>query len=110
MLFREPVQRTSKAGKAFVTATIHAKDGDASQWWKVVAFSETAQAELMRLTDGGIGLTPTRGQSRASQASSSATSASICSMVSLAASRTIPRFFANESGRVVAAMKPTATR
>lgn len=106
MLFREPVQRTSKAGKAFVTATIHAKDGDASLWWKVVAFSETA--ELMRLTDGEIGLTPTRGQSRASQASSSATSASICSMVPLAASRTIPRFFANESGRVVAAMKSTA--
>jgi len=51
-LFREPEQCTSKAGKPFVTATIRAKDGDASQWWKVLAFSESVQAELMRLTDG----------------------------------------------------------
>ena len=28
-LFRAPEQRTSKAGKPFVTATIRAKDGDA---------------------------------------------------------------------------------
>ena len=51
-LFREPEQRTSKAGKPFVTATIRAKDGDSWQWWKVLAFQECAQAELMRLTDG----------------------------------------------------------
>jgi single-stranded DNA-binding protein len=51
-LFRAPEQRTSKAGKPFTTATIRAKDGDASQWWRVTAFSETAQAELMRLGDG----------------------------------------------------------
>jgi hypothetical protein len=36
----------------FVTATIRAKDGEASQWWRVTAFSDTAQAELMRLGDG----------------------------------------------------------
>jgi hypothetical protein len=42
------------------------------------------------------------------QASTPATSASICSMVLLTASRTMQRFFANESGRVVAAMKLTA--
>jgi single-stranded DNA-binding protein len=51
-LFRAPEQRTSKAGKPFVTATIRAKEGEASQWWKVVTFSETSQAELMRLGDG----------------------------------------------------------
>jgi single-stranded DNA-binding protein len=51
-LFRPPEQRTSKAGKPFVTATIRVKDGDESQWWKVLAFSESSQAELMRLTDG----------------------------------------------------------
>jgi single-stranded DNA-binding protein len=51
-LFREPEQRTSKSGKPFVTATIRAKDGEASQWWRITAFSETAQAELMRLVDG----------------------------------------------------------
>jgi single-stranded DNA-binding protein len=51
-LFRAPEQRTSKAGKPFVTATIRAKDGDASQFWRITAFSESAQAELMRLGDG----------------------------------------------------------
>jgi single-stranded DNA-binding protein len=51
-LFRAPEQRTSKAGKPFVTATIRAKDGEASQWWRVTAFSESAQAELMRLSEG----------------------------------------------------------
>jgi single-stranded DNA-binding protein len=51
-LFRAPEQRTSKAGKLYVTATIKAKDGDAFQFWRVTAFSESVQAELMRLTDG----------------------------------------------------------
>jgi single-stranded DNA-binding protein len=51
-LFRAPEQRTSKAGKLYVTATIKAKDGDTFQFWRVTAFSESAQAELMRLTDG----------------------------------------------------------
>ena len=51
-LFRGPAQRTSKTGKPFVTATILAKDWEAAQWWKVLAFSETVQSELMRLTDG----------------------------------------------------------
>src|ERR1700682_2957458 len=48
-LFHAPEQRISKAGKPFVTATIRAKDGEASQWWRVTAFSETACAELLRL-------------------------------------------------------------
>jgi hypothetical protein len=51
-LFREPEQRTSKAGKPFVAATIRAKDGKAAQWWRLIAFVESAEAELMRLTDG----------------------------------------------------------
>jgi single-stranded DNA-binding protein len=51
-LFRPPESRTSKAGTPFVTATIRVKDGEAAQWWRVTAFSETAQAELMRLGDG----------------------------------------------------------
>ncbi len=51
-LFRAPEQRTSKAGRPFVTATIRVKDGDASQWWRVTAFSESVQAELMRLDEG----------------------------------------------------------
>lgn len=36
----------------FVTATLRAKDGDATSWWKLLAFSESAGAELMRLGDG----------------------------------------------------------
>jgi hypothetical protein len=52
VLFRSPEQRTSKAGKPFVTATLKVKDGEASQWWRVTAFSESAQAEIMRLADG----------------------------------------------------------
>ena len=51
-LFRAPEQRTSKNGRAFVVATIRAKDGETSQWWKAIAFSESAGAELLRLSDG----------------------------------------------------------
>jgi single-stranded DNA-binding protein len=49
---RPPEQRTGKSGKQFAKATVRVKDGDASQFWTVMAFGETAQAELMRLRDG----------------------------------------------------------
>jgi hypothetical protein len=53
VLYRAPESRTSKAGKPFVTATIKAKEGaEALQWWKVLTFSESTGAELMRLVDG----------------------------------------------------------
>jgi single-stranded DNA-binding protein len=51
-LFKAPEQRISKTGRPYVTATIRAKDGEASQWWRVTAFSESAQVELMRLGEG----------------------------------------------------------
>jgi single-stranded DNA-binding protein len=51
-LFRAPEQRTSKAGKAFWTATIKAKGDDALAWWKIIVFSESAGADLLRLSDG----------------------------------------------------------
>jgi single-stranded DNA-binding protein len=51
-LFKAPEQRTSKTGRPYVTATIRTKDGEASQWWRVTVFSESAQAELMRLGEG----------------------------------------------------------
>jgi hypothetical protein len=51
-LFRAPEQRMSKAGKPYWSATARVKDGDASRWWKIVLFSESAGAELMRLGDG----------------------------------------------------------
>jgi hypothetical protein len=50
-LFRAPEQRTSKAGKLYVTATIKARDGDALQFWRVTGFSDSVQTELMRLGD-----------------------------------------------------------
>jgi single-stranded DNA-binding protein len=51
-IFRKPEYRTSKSGKQFVTAAVRVKDGDGSQFVRVVAFSESAMAELMRLSDG----------------------------------------------------------
>jgi single-stranded DNA-binding protein len=51
-LFKAPEGRTSKSGKPFVTATIRAKDGDAMTFIRIVAFSETAQTELLRLREG----------------------------------------------------------
>jgi single-stranded DNA-binding protein len=52
-LFRAPEQQTSKAGKPFVSATIKVADGNAAvDFWSVLAFSESAQSELMRLNEG----------------------------------------------------------
>lgn len=51
-LFRSAEQRTSKSGKPFVTATLRCREGEATEWWKVLLFSESAQAELLRLQDG----------------------------------------------------------
>ena len=48
----KPGQCASKAGKPFVKATLKAKDCNDTQWWKVLAFSESIQAELLRLQDG----------------------------------------------------------
>jgi hypothetical protein len=52
VLFRAPEQRLSKSGKAFWSATLKVRDGDATAWWKLLVFSESAGAELMRLGDG----------------------------------------------------------
>jgi single-stranded DNA-binding protein len=51
-LFKAPEQKQSKAGKPFVSATVKCGAGEQTQWWRVIAFSETAQAELLRLGDG----------------------------------------------------------
>ncbi len=51
-VFREPAQRTSKAGKPFVVATMKVAADNETQFWTALAFGETAQAELMRLADG----------------------------------------------------------
>jgi hypothetical protein len=52
-LFRDPESRVAKSsGKPFTVATLKVKDGDATSWWKALAFNEAAQAELLRLRDG----------------------------------------------------------
>ena len=51
-LFKMPEQRVSKSGKPYITASLKVKDGAELQWWRVTAFSETAQTELMRLVAG----------------------------------------------------------
>jgi single-stranded DNA-binding protein len=48
-LWKNPEQRSSsKSGKLFVTATLK----DDAEFWSVTAFSESAQAELLRLGAG----------------------------------------------------------
>lgn len=51
-LFRAPERKMSKANKPYVAATIRAREGDGQQFWKLLAFNETAQNELMRLGQG----------------------------------------------------------
>ncbi|RTL84723.1 MAG: single-stranded DNA-binding protein [Hyphomicrobiales bacterium] len=51
-LHRAPERRTSKAGKSFVTATVKTREADASTFWRIVTFSESAGEELMALTEG----------------------------------------------------------
>ena len=53
-IFREPQQRTSQSGKRYVTTTIKAATADntTSDFWSVLAFGDTASAELLRLAVG----------------------------------------------------------
>jgi single-stranded DNA-binding protein len=51
-LYRAPERRVSKAGKSFVTATVKTRDGDAAAFWRLTAFSESCQEELMQLREG----------------------------------------------------------
>ena len=51
-LSRAPEFKTSKSGKPYVTATIKVAADNAVYFWSVLAFSESAQAELSRLGEG----------------------------------------------------------
>jgi single-stranded DNA-binding protein len=51
-LHKAPERRTSKGGKAYVSATMREGSGDAVTWWKILCFSETAAEELLALADG----------------------------------------------------------
>jgi hypothetical protein len=47
-----PESRTSKSDKPFVLFTLRVANGNELQFWKVFAFSETTQAELLALNEG----------------------------------------------------------
>jgi single-stranded DNA-binding protein len=51
-LFRAPERRTSKNSKDFTTGTLRFKDGETFQFVRFVAFSESAQADLLQLSEG----------------------------------------------------------
>ena len=51
-LSRAPELKTSKSGKAYVTATIKVAADNAAEFWSVLVFSESTQAELLRLVEG----------------------------------------------------------
>jgi hypothetical protein len=54
VIFRDPVQKISKAGKPFTTCTVKAGSDDtaSSDFWSVICFSESGQLELLRLEAG----------------------------------------------------------
>ena len=47
-----PESRTSKSDKPFVLFTLRVANGNELQFWKVFAFAETTQAELLALNEG----------------------------------------------------------
>lgn len=53
-LFKEPQQRTSQAGKRYVTASIRTASADntAADFWNLLVFSTSVQEELLRLSEG----------------------------------------------------------
>lgn len=52
VIYRVAERRMAKSGRDFVTATVKASEGTASQFWRVTAFSESVGEELARLNDG----------------------------------------------------------
>lgn len=51
-LSRDPELKTAKSGKSYCTATIKTSADNAVDYWRVFAFSDTAQTELSRLGEG----------------------------------------------------------
>lgn len=52
VLFKAPARKLTKSLRPYISATLKVKDGDSAQFWRVMAFSESAQADLERLGDG----------------------------------------------------------
>ena len=51
-LAKAPESRVSRQGNSFVMATLRVTVGNEAQFWRLFVFSESAQAELMRLGEG----------------------------------------------------------
>jgi single-stranded DNA-binding protein len=51
-LSRTPEQKTSKAGKPYVLATVKVAADNSVDFWTIMGFSETVQTELSRLGEG----------------------------------------------------------
>jgi single-stranded DNA-binding protein len=51
-LAKEPMQRTSKNGAVYLTTSLRVTTGNETEWWNLLCFSESAQAEIKRL---GVG-------------------------------------------------------
>ncbi len=51
-LFRAAESKVSKGGKSFVATTLKTNSGNATEWIKILTFSESAMAELLRLAAG----------------------------------------------------------
>jgi single-stranded DNA-binding protein len=47
-----PESKTAKSGKPYVAATIKVAADNATDYWRIFAFSESGQAELSRLGEG----------------------------------------------------------
>jgi single-stranded DNA-binding protein len=51
-LVKAPESRVSRQGNSFVMATLRVASGNESHYWRLFVFSESAQAELMRIGEG----------------------------------------------------------
>ena len=51
-LSRAPELKTWKSGNAYAAATVKVVADGAAEFWSILAFSESAQAELIRLEEG----------------------------------------------------------
>jgi single-stranded DNA-binding protein len=51
-LAKQPTQRTSKNGNVYLTASIRVILGNETEWWNLLCFSESGQAEITRLEIG----------------------------------------------------------
>lgn len=52
VMYRTAEQKVGKSGKTYTGATVRCREGAGALFWRVTAFSQSAQDELLRLRDG----------------------------------------------------------